>query len=391
MTLRWLMLSATALAWLANAGLSTASTFEFVAPEAARASALPMTLPLIRMTGLIEDGDSVRIRAMLEDLRRATKLTPTMPLATVELSSLGGDLLEGLKLGYLFREFGVATVVRAGDLCLSSCALAFLGGTADRQQADAAVSRTVEIGATLGFHSFWLNPNHALARDAASPSEGIIKGFNTGIGAASLVVRYAASLGIDPGFIAGLLGRPPEVWQYVGTAGDFIDLRICPAGQTRRLPLPQTRAVNICLNTLGVSEQGFTLEAQEMSSTQVKRHLLDSVRQDASAHGARGRMVTQIASILKEASDSRINSLYADFRAAGLPLPEILGSTFKLRGLAPGAQEFECIVSLAPDDPDRFDVVLKGPGGLTRPAQRLPSYCQRILGFERSEVLNPRK
>lgn len=385
------MLSATALAWLANTGLSTASTFELVAPEALRARALPVTPPLIRMTGLIQDGDSVRLRAMLEDLRPTAKRAPATPLATIELSSLGGDLLEGLKLGYLFREFGVATVVRAGDLCLSSCALAFLGGTADRQNADAVVARTVEIGATLGFHSFWLNPNHALGRDALSPGEGIIRGFNTGTGAASLVVRYAASLGVDPGFIAGLLGRPPEDWQYVETAGDFIDLRICPAGQTRRLPQPQTRAVNMCINTLGASDQASPLEVQEMSSIQAKRLLLNTVRQDASAHGARGQLLAQITSVLRAKNDARISAIYADLRAAGLSLPEILDSTFKVSGLAAGAQGFDCIVSLAPDDPDHFDVVLTGQGGLTRPAQRLPSHCRHILGFERSEVLNPRK
>lgn len=136
----------------------------------------------------------------------------------------------------MFREFEIATRVRAGDLCLSSCALAFLEGTAGRQKSDADVARIVEIGAVLGLHSFWPNPNRARACDAASPGEGIVKGFNQGTGAAAPVMRYAACFGVDPSFIAGLLGRPTGVWQYTDTAGAFVDLGICSAGLIRRPP-----------------------------------------------------------------------------------------------------------------------------------------------------------
>src|SRR5689334_2916362 len=71
----------------------------------------------IRLTGAIDAGDTDRLRKMLERLRATTPAGPGAALATVELSSTGGDLYEGLKLGYLFREFDVATVVRAADVC----------------------------------------------------------------------------------------------------------------------------------------------------------------------------------------------------------------------------------------------------------------------------------
>jgi len=347
--------------------------------------------PVIRMTGLIEEGDANSLRNMLVGLRRRASRTPSGPLAILELSSLGGDLLEGMKLGYLFREFDVATVVRAGDLCLSSCALAFLGGTSRHVAADIDVARTVEIGGTLGFHNFWLNPNHERARDAASPSEGIAKGFNEGKGAAALLVHYSASLGVDPAFIARILGRPPESWEYADTAGKFIDLKICPARLSRQSPAPERRAINICVNTLGGSAAGEQVQARALTPTEAKRYLLEHVRKDVAARNYRGPLATQLATAVTSRDSRLVDAAYDDLRAAGIALPEIVGLTFEVAGFSAGELEVECVVSLSPDDPDRFDLVLKGAAGLTRPPRQGPQACSRILGFERGDILNPGK
>lgn len=347
--------------------------------------------PVIRMTGLIEEGDALRLRTMLMDLRRGAGRTPAGPLAVLELSSLGGDLLEGMKLGYMFREFDVATVVRAGDLCLSSCALAFLGGTSRHVATDIDVARTVEIGGTLGFHNFWLNPNHERARAAATPTEGIAKGFNEGKGAASLLVHYSASLGVDPSFIARILGRPPESWEYADTAGEFIDLKICPARLARQLPAPERRAVNICVNTLGGSATGAQVQVRALTPIEAKRHLIEHVRKDVAARDYRGPLAIQLAAAIAARDPKVVDAAYADLRAAGLALPEIVGPTFEVTGVSAGDLELECIVSLSPDDPDRFDLVLKGAAGLTRPPRQGPKACGRILTFERDDILNPGK
>lgn len=62
---------------------------------------------------------------------------------TVDLRSPGGLLEHGYKLGELFRRSRVRTKVGAGNICASSCALAFLGG----------VDRVVEPRALLLFHA----------------------------------------------------------------------------------------------------------------------------------------------------------------------------------------------------------------------------------------------
>jgi len=58
----------------------------------------------------------------------------------------GGSYLEGVRITYYFREAGVPTRARAKELCLSACALAFMGGAT---RADDAVvsSREPEVGA----------------------------------------------------------------------------------------------------------------------------------------------------------------------------------------------------------------------------------------------------
>lgn len=351
--------------------------------------------PIVRMTGMIEDGDAARLRSLLSEIQNTSSRLPGAPLATIEMSSLGGDLIEGMKLGYLFREFDVATVVRTGDLCLSSCALAFLGGTARHRGTDFAVSRTVEVGATLGFHNFWLNPNHERARDAASPREGIAKGFNEAKGAAARLVHYATFLGVDAGFIARMLGRPPEVWDYADTVGKFIDLRICPSGLRHSLPQYEQRVLNMCSNILGDTVLPATSVGQpqirEMMHTEAKRHLLAHVQQNIATFNVRGPLAKQLAGVVSSRDDKLVDSTYADLRAAGLVLPELVGPTFEVRGLTAAEFDLECIVSLSSDDPDRFDIVLTGSAGFIRPTRPGPPSCGRILGFDRDDVINPSK
>ena len=60
----------------------------------------------------------------------------------VGLFSGGGRLIDGFKLGELFRQHGVHTIVRAGH-CASSCATAFIGGK----------FRQVDVGGQLLFHA----------------------------------------------------------------------------------------------------------------------------------------------------------------------------------------------------------------------------------------------
>ena len=61
----------------------------------------------------------------------------------VSLRSPGGYMNEAYRIGKIFREFEVTTLVESGHQCVSSCAIAFLGGK----------KRILEDGGTLIFHA----------------------------------------------------------------------------------------------------------------------------------------------------------------------------------------------------------------------------------------------
>lgn len=96
------------------------------------------------MSGNVEAGDAAR-------LQRAAALLPSGTMVKVVLDSDGGDLIEGIRLGDLFHQAGMATFVASGGRCHSACALAFLGG---RDPRTGEAMRIKPASAKLGFHQF---------------------------------------------------------------------------------------------------------------------------------------------------------------------------------------------------------------------------------------------
>ena len=66
------------------------------------------------------------------------------------LNSVGGELNEGLKIGRFLKEHRIASAVRKNGVCVSSCALAFLGG----RSLSGSKLMILPRGSKLGFHSF---------------------------------------------------------------------------------------------------------------------------------------------------------------------------------------------------------------------------------------------
>ncbi|WP_422003198.1 hypothetical protein [Reyranella sp.] len=385
------LIAAGSFAWLAASGQGATLTVETrtipgLTPQSAMAS------HTIRLTGLIEGGDASRLRTVLEKLRASpTKPAPGSPLATLELSSKGGDLYEGLKLGYLIREFDVATMVRAHDLCLSACALAFLGGTQSHEAAKAIPSRSLEIGGQVGFHNFYLTSPSDLSANARDGREGVVVGFNAARGGAAAMVRYAAQMGIDPGFVGRVMGLPPDGWEYVDTDEMFVTLRVCPIG-LRRLPSnPAAIAASICNHATGGLGRASPLQARSLPIRDARRHLLARVHDTAQAGSAKGPLASQLAAVLASRDEALVDAVYAGLRSAGVPLPEVMSANYEVTGYSVGGVPMECHVSFTRSDPARYDVVLVSPAGLTKPFETAPAACPALFLFERDEVLNPRR
>ena len=352
----------------------------------------PLVAHTLRISGRFEQGDGDKLRTMLAGLKTKTARSANQPLATAELSSSGGDLLEGLKVGYLFREFEVATLVRKGDICLSACAMAFLGGTASRQPPTPLPSRTIEIGGQVGFHNFTLDATAVQSETKGNATAGIARGFGLGRAGASALIRYAADLGIDPGFIAQLLVRPPDTWLYVDTDEMFLTVGACPSGPEPPLGRLEQQAVNVCNHATGGAGVADSSQAQPMSAREAKRYLLEQVQRNIASANVKGPLVGQLAGVLASRDDRLVDSVYADLRAAGISLPEPVGRSFVVSGYAFGELQADCHVNLPGSDPNKFDfaLIIRG-AGLSRSLALPPPMCPALFRYDGQQVINPKR
>ena len=343
------------------------------------------TEPVLRLTGMLREGDSQKLRSILTKLRSGATSASAATQVTVELSSLGGDLHEGLRAGYLFREFDVATVVRKGDICMSACALAFLGGA--QGASERAACRRLEVGGKLGFHSFWLNPNSAVADDRAGARQ---QGFTEALAGAAAVVRYAADLNIDSKFVAGMLATPSDAFVFINTVEDFLTLGICPAGIGRPPISPAEQALNICGHSMGWAVRAKSARITAMTAQQARRYILENVQQNMILLDVKGALTAQLASYSVMRDERAIDNLYADLRAAGVRLPRIVGPVFEVEGYQVGEGETQCFVSLSLDDPDQFQVAVRRPKIWAHPGASAPNGGRRLFLYGKDAVINPR-
>lgn len=352
----------------------------------------PLVAHTLRITGPFQQGDGDKLRTMLAGLKAKTARISGQPLATAELSSSGGDLFEGLKVGYLFREFEVATLVRKGDICLSACAMAFLGGTVSRMPPMPLPSRTIEIGGQVGFHNFTLDATVVQNETKGDTTAGIARGFGLGRAGASALIRYAADLGVDAGFMARLLVSPPDTWIYIDTNELFLTVGACPRGPEPPLGRLEQQAVNICNHASGGAGMAEASQARPVTARDAKRYLLEQVQRNVESANVKGPLVGQLAGVLASRDDRLIDSVYSDLRAAGISLPEQVGRSFIVSGYAFGELQAECHVNLLGGDPNKFDFVLVMTGvGLSRSLALPPPMCPSLFRYDAQQVLNPRR
>lgn len=133
----WRRLVAAVLCWLSFES-STAWSLEFTIHKNNS-----RTLTAILASGPVENLDVERLDNLLSQI-------PKRPNTAVYLSSPGGDLYEGMRLGSYFRERRIKTVVEGGRSCASACAIAFLGGTDNKGDP----WRSSSTDSSLGFHAF---------------------------------------------------------------------------------------------------------------------------------------------------------------------------------------------------------------------------------------------
>ena len=107
---------------------------------------LPHTTAIM-MRGEMLGNEILRLKEMVSQLPSAKRLV-------VLLDSPGGLTQQGFDLGRFFHDAKIITMIPDGAICLSACALAFLGG---RDPETSEPLRILSAGGKLGYHNFRRN------------------------------------------------------------------------------------------------------------------------------------------------------------------------------------------------------------------------------------------
>jgi hypothetical protein len=189
-------------------------------------------------TGEIVPGDAQRFVQTVAGVSIVSGFpnAPDVPEVTaVALSSPGGNLFEGIRLGQAIRAASIPTLVMSDKTCASACAIAFLGGKI-QGASTSAVRRELEPGARLAFHGYKLTAEEV---HVANETLDIARVVN------AIILDYASRMGdVDIGTLAELLNVPPEKVEIIDTPRKIAALGITLVGQP--LKPPKGWAVNAC-------------------------------------------------------------------------------------------------------------------------------------------------
>jgi hypothetical protein len=128
---------------------------------------------------------------------------------TIYLSSPGGDLIAGMRLGEVIRKRKFGTTTKGGR-CMSACAYAFLGG----------ITREADAG-QIGFHQFFM----PLSADAALGTQSGADDASATQALVGLIAIYLKEMEIDPEVLFLASGTEPKNI-YLPDADTLVRLKI---------------------------------------------------------------------------------------------------------------------------------------------------------------------
>ena len=190
-------------------------------------------LKKLTLTGKISAGDAKRVSRLLgED-----------DSTVVFLNSTGGDYREGLALAALFKERLVRTFVPAGSSCLSACAIAFLGGSAEGEEGTQPSARSIAVGARLGFHAPFIETG-----GGDLTLRAVEEAYDHAIGTVTDFIRVSGGYGVSAEVAADMMTPQRSDLFYVRTVRDLrrVGAQIHSIGKATTLT--PSMAKNLCLN-----------------------------------------------------------------------------------------------------------------------------------------------
>ncbi|MBT52384.1 MAG: hypothetical protein CMF72_03090 [Mameliella sp.] len=186
------------------------------------------------LTGEIAAGDLDKIRAL--DIRSFA--SGTRPLC---LDSTGGSFSEAIQIADYLYDRGIPTAVDDGATCLSSCAFAFLGGSAPGTDRQPEPNKSLHLNAELGFGSLarvldasqYADGEALTAMDAALKSASEITArmekfqMSAGFAAQVMALQDSDILYVDRVDEARALGLRLEGFEAPSSLGDQMVTRAC--------------------------------------------------------------------------------------------------------------------------------------------------------------------
>ena len=143
---------------------------------------------VLAASGSIDRGAAARFEAELAQRGEYVRL--------VSLDSPGGSLDDAMAMARLIRDKDLATEVRDGALCASSCPLVLAGGA----------SRRVAEKAAVGVHQFYAVTSRDMAPEQAMADAQITT---------ARITRHLVDMGVDPALWLHALDTPPRKLYYL--------------------------------------------------------------------------------------------------------------------------------------------------------------------------------
>ena len=171
------------------------------------------TMPHLRVEGPIEKGDAKKLGAMLREAKPNWNVDMFKDII-VSLNSDGGNFYEGLAMADAISGLAATTFVGPGDRCLSSCGIAFLGGSAIVLRGIPSwPSRYIHVNGVLGFHAPFSEIPTGIQIPAGTPltddlTQGMAQSFYGQAQAAiSEIAGRISEWQIAPDFVFGMLTK----------------------------------------------------------------------------------------------------------------------------------------------------------------------------------------
>ena len=168
------------------------------------------------LTGPIAAGDADKVAQVINTRTKGQYNVDPAHGSRLCLNSEGGSLAEGVKMSKLFNEKGIGTAIGRGHVCLSACALAFMGGTHFTESDIGDLpNRILHPLGRLGFHS------PSLQVEAGSYDEATVtKAYDVALKSVSAVLEMAARNRFALSLSVQMLATPSNTMYDVTTVGE---------------------------------------------------------------------------------------------------------------------------------------------------------------------------